>query len=152
MTVITFLTAAYQMLLSKAFQPLFKHLPVILTNGDNYKQRQSWVSRFQLIRRLWNGLDDVFDDANEQAAIVDGSCDPEQSHEQTKDDKPVIKQNKYLTAKSPVIWLPHDALGLSRDANEQTKDIGESILISDENAELGEKAVVYARGDPPATE
>ena len=67
------------------------------------------------------------------------------------DDESIIIRNKYLTAKSPVIWLLRDILGLSGDAITQIKEASKSILVSDENAELRDKVIVYVCGDSPVS-
>ncbi|KAL9063473.1 MAG: hypothetical protein Q9161_009455, partial [Pseudevernia consocians] len=157
MIIVTFLTAAYQVLLNQALQPLFKHLPVVLikteqpAHGESKASPKTWQNFF---KRIINELDDVVDGVTEEGTIIEGSLDSgdmdAKADAQVEDSTSVIIQDQGLMAEPPIIWLPQDTLELSKDAIEHTKTVYTSIVMSDENAELGEKAAVHAYGDPPA--
>ncbi len=107
-------------------------------------------------KRIIDELDDVVDGVIQEATVIEGSFNSgdvgaQEADAQMEDRTPVIIQDQGLTAEPPVIWLPQDPLGLSKDAIEHTKAVCASIVMSDENAELGEKAAVHAYGDPPAS-
>lgn len=153
MLIVTFLTAAYQGLLNQAFKPLYKHLPVVLVKTQRparYKPKANPNLWYEFFKRIIDELDDAVDGAIEEGNLNEEALDAEDVHSELKDDTSVMIQNKDLTAEPPIIWLPQDTLGLSKDAIEQTKKICASIVVSDENAKLGEKAAVHVYGDPPA--
>ena len=109
---------------------------------------------------MFRNVLDEFDD------VVDGETGLGVIHEEALDEKiryvdevdaqlvnsvSVIIQNSDLTEKLPTLWLPQDTLGLSKDAIQQIKVVSGSVLVSDENAELGQNAAVNVYGDPPTT-
>ncbi len=141
--IITFLTAIYQALLNQAFKPLFRYLPVDLSvdkQPDVPTRNTSPIAWYSFFKKVYNELDDAVEEKNEQRA-----------DKQIEDNiSMTMIQSKDLTAEPPVIWIPRDTLGLSKDAIEQTKKVSASVVISDENAGLGKRAAVYTYGDPPA--
>ena len=158
MIIVTLLTATYQILLNQAMAPLFKHLPIILSGAEqpnNQMQKTTPTPWYYILQRLYNDLHETVDKLMEQEHMIGGSSKSQDTHAETVDKQiednrfPMVVQSKDLTAGPPVIWLPHDTLGLSKDAIEQTKSGNSSVLISDENAELSKKAAVRAWGDPP---
>ena len=154
MIIATFLTAAYQVLLGQAFKPLSRHLPVVLDSTEPSKREAKGLSgepaRPNPVQRLINILTKFHDQGAEEekmalAAISDVSNgDIANSRSQS----PVI-EDKSLTASQTTIWLPRDDLGISGDEIRQTHGVSTSISISDENAEMSDRAAVHCYAGPP---
>ena len=157
MTIVTLLTASYQILLNQAFGPLFRYLPVVLPRAkqaDNETRNESQLLSYSFLKKICKEIKNAVDEDMDCEDVIERSCGMKNPHAKETDEKieknvSMIMQCKDLTAEPPLIWLPRDILGLSKDAIKQTKDVSASILISDENAELGRKGAVFASGGPP---
>lgn len=147
MILMTTFTAAYQILLNRAYKPFFSNLPVMLdkvttqTHTRSNRPRESKSSWLELLHSRFAKLLDVAGRLTEE----------EMSASEDFQVTDVIDeiQDVALKASQPVIWIPRDKFGVSSDEIRQTQSSYSSILISDKNARLNEKGAVVCSGDPP---
>ena len=119
-------TIIYQVLLNRAFDPLFKYLPLVAESGHNL----DWEAQNPIITLTNDIIADLAPgerDELERDAFV----------------------HEAMRAKPPVIWIPRDELGVSDDEIRRTQQLSRSILISNDNATLDAKCNVVCSAGPP---
>ena len=153
MILVTMATVIYHFQLNKAFNPLFKHLPMILNDLKPYGEgdenplsmSKSWHSVF---RSFFKGLDNiVYREENQNGPdkkrpTTDVGLGNNESGLQ-------ILEDEALTTEQKVIWVPRDNLGISQDEKAQSQAISKTIVMSDKNAELDETGSVICYGPLP---
>ena len=153
MILVTMATAIYHFLLNKAFNPLFKYLPMILNDlkphgkGDkaSLSTPKSW---YNIFRSFFKGLDDIVyreeihNEPDAKRPMIDTDLVNNESGLE-------ILEDEALTAEQKVIWVPRDNLGISQDERVQSQAISKTIVMSDENAEITETGSVICYGPPP---
>lgn len=138
------ITIIYQTVLSHAYDPLLKSLPVMLSDrhsAQEFRRGSESGSAFPILQAL-DGLEvlnTVLGRCTETPQI--NTTDASVKFEEVKDDA--------LHAAQPVVWLPKDSLGVSDDEIKQTQRVSKDIKISNDNAELDSRAKVHIYGPPP---
>ena len=150
MLIVLVFTAIYHKILAQAYEPLLHHLPVMLgestdkevvqspSNGNTGHRVLDVINRYELL--------DTF--LGRQAPIADNF------NGESNDTRPESGEmtDQVTIAKQPVIWLPHDKLGVCDDEIMRTQRLPGSIRISNENAYLDERVKVEVHGPPPLDE
>ena len=156
MIIVIFFTSVYQILLNRAYDPLFEHLPVMLDNvitqpgSEKSRQitngpRNKFWSRF--ISHQFERLHDRINDFTEKEISMFNGFPKE-----TDSFASIEIQHKALHSNQTVIWIPRDCLGISKKEIEKSHKMASSILISDQNAVMSKTGEVLCRGKPPQQE
>ena len=157
MVVVTFLTAAYQVLLRQAFKPLARHLPIV-TNKAKPKEhttsdpsaKHSRLGRFtSLIMQAFEVFKAWMDQHTEEERAL-ATIIGEERVSAKRMSQAIAMEDHSLLVDQPIIWLPRDGLGVSRDEIDETQSACKLVMISDDNAELNDTAAVHCYGGPPS--
>ena len=157
MVIVTFLTAAYQVLLRQALKPLARHLPVVTDKAKPKKHATSEISakhsplhRFtRLIKQAFEVFKALFDQHTEDERAL-ATITGVNSLSAKRLSQAVVMEDQSLLVEQPIIWLPRDGLGVSRDEIDETQSVCKLVLISDDNAGLSNTAVVHFHSGPPS--
>ena len=155
--IVTFLTAAYQILLRQAFKPLARHLPIMTDKAKPKKHATSEIStKHSRLHRFTRLIKQVFEVSK---ALIDEHTEEERalatitsvdSLSAKRSSQAVVMEDQSLLVEQPIIWLPRDGLGVSRDEINKTQSVYKLVLISDDNAGLSNTAVVHFHSGPPS--
>ncbi|KAL9129879.1 MAG: hypothetical protein Q9217_001779 [Psora testacea] len=130
-------TMIYQILLTQAYGPLLKHLPVMAAKKDDSSDTKAPVQRTQAV---WDVLDivDTLLGRSRETVI-------HQEPRSCRDTTDVI--DTVLNSKQPVIWLPMDSLGISKD--EVARTIRAGLRASDIDTNMEDTGDVKCFNQPP---
>ncbi|CAM1503398.1 Fc.00g081740.m01.CDS01 [Cosmosporella sp. VM-42] len=178
MIVALFLTIVYQVLLNLVFSPLFRSLPITLEDEAVLRDEAFRRAQEAATRESTDGSEHRGPTARgaisgklkgneagssmrlpkgfvQEAAIRDALY--RGSPDEMKDLDPQSRdfltcqafQHEALRSRPPVVWIPRDDLGISKDEIRQTENYSQAIQISNEGAALDGKACVVFGSNPP---
>ena len=137
-------TAIFQALLSKAYDPLVKHLPDLYEHGEGPEKIAEGRRHRQRDWKFCDFLEITNNIVGQPACIGAGQWN---QTVKGRDSAEVI--DTVLNSAQPVVWLPRDSQGISAEQIKQTKGVDENILISHCNAKLTDEGRVVCIGEPP---
>ncbi|KAG5513614.1 hypothetical protein PMAC_001046 [Pneumocystis sp. 'macacae'] len=156
MVILIIFTAFYQFMLQKSFDPLIKFLPLTSkyqNNNQNYNDKLFGLYRY-------NGKTDNIDSesltldvlsSRERVGSSDNSSDLDINSKKisTEEREKIVSslfEHKALQAKTPIIWLPCDELGIAED---EMKRMPDEVLVSIDSAKIDNKGKLCFESNPP---